>query len=172
MRCVDNLLNNIKTIIPLNLSKYSLILARHRVRRYSAWFGRIIVFNIPLFTKTLGGHHFCLKCTHAWSLTELPLYFVRVICVGFSNTTPTSRARSMLHVSRVIFIYPAFTIKLHGKVLFPSLLCGLIALVDWEKRDDRKRLLLSIFDSCYLSFNFLFGVQNCTEHVYSKYVNF
>lgn len=63
-------------------------------------------------------------------LTKSPLCFVHVVSVSPPYPTPAVHTSAVLHVSRVIISYPAFPIKLHGKVLLTSFLRSLIALVD------------------------------------------
>ena len=75
---------------------------------------------------------FCL--THC--LTFLPQNTVHIVCSLFSHSTPAGCARSMLRVSCIIFIHPAFAVKLHGKILLPIFLCGLVAKVDFDKEEE------------------------------------
>ena len=48
----------------------------------------------------------------------------------------------MLRVSCIIFIHPAFAVKLHGKILLPIFLCGLVAVVDFDKEEEEISLFL------------------------------
>ena len=70
------------------------------------------------------------------SLTFLPQNTVHIVCSLFSHSTPAGCARSMLRVSCIIFIHPAFAVKLHGKILLPIFLCGLVAKIDFDKEEE------------------------------------
>lgn len=97
---------------------------------------------------------FCL--THC--LTFLPQNTVHIVCSLFSHSTPAGCARSMLRVSCIIFIHPAFAVKLHGKILLPIFLCGLVAEVDFDKEEEISsfliffvwgRFVISFFDTFF-----------------------
>ena len=99
---------------------------------------------------------FCL--THC--LTFLPQNTVHIVCSLFSHSTPAGCARSMLRVSCIIFIHPAFAVKLHGKILLPIFLCGLVAEVDFDKEEEISSFLIffvwgsfviSFFDTFFFS---------------------
>ena len=99
---------------------------------------------------------FCL--THC--LTFLPQNTVHIVCSLFSHSTPAGCARSMLRVSCIIFIHPAFAVKLHGKILLPIFLCGLVAEVDFDKGEELSSFLIffvwgsfviSFFDTFFFS---------------------
>ena len=99
---------------------------------------------------------FCL--THC--LTFLPQNTVHIVCSLFSHSTPAGCARSMLRVSCIIFIHPAFAVKLHGKILLPIFLCGLVAEVDFDKEKEISSFLIffvwgsfviSFFDTFFFS---------------------
>ena len=105
---------------------------------------------------------FCL--THC--LTFLPQNTVHIVCSLFSHSTPAGCARSMLRVSCIIFIHPAFAVKLHGKILLPIFLCGLVAEVDFDKEEEISSFLIffvwgsfviSFFDTFF--FNDLYILQ-------------
>ena len=99
---------------------------------------------------------FCL--THC--LTFLPQNTVHIVCSLFSHSTPAGCARSMLRVSCIIFIHPAFAVKLHGKILLPIFLCGQVAEVDFDKEEEISSFLIffvwgsfviSFFDTFFFS---------------------
>ena len=99
---------------------------------------------------------FCL--THC--LTFLPQNTIHIVCSLFSHSTPAGCARSMLRVSCIIFIHPAFAVKLHGKILLPIFLCGLVAEVDFDKGEELSSFLIffvwgsfviSFFDTFFFS---------------------
>lgn len=100
------------------------------------------------------------------SLTFLPQNTVHIVCSLFSHSTPAGCARSMLRVSCIIFIHPAFAVKLHGKILLPIFLCGLVAEVDFDKEEEISSFLIffvwgsfviSFFDTFF--FNDLYILQ-------------
>ena len=92
---------------------------------------------------------FCL--THC--LTFLPQNTVHIVCSLFSHSTPAGCARSMLRVSCIIFIHPAFAVKLHGKILLPIFLCGLVAEVDFDKEEEISSFLIFfVWGSFVISF--------------------
>ena len=92
---------------------------------------------------------FCL--THC--LTFLPQNTVHIVCSLFSHSTPAGCARSMLRVSCIIFIHPAFAVKLHGKILLPIFPCGLVAEVDFDKEEEISSFLIFfVWGSFVISF--------------------
>ena len=88
------------------------------------------------------------------SLTFLPQNTVHIVCSLFSHSTPAGCARSMLRVSCIIFIHPAFAVKLHGKILLPIFLCGLVAEVDFDKEEEEisSFLIFFVWGSFVISF--------------------